>query len=388
MPLAIDALSGAVPVIVLLAALFLFAEALRDSGALDHLARWLVARAPRPEWLPAVVFLGFGVASPFLVNDALVVIGVPLLLAVAAGLRLPPKPLLLTLAFAVTVGSTLTPIGNPQNLLVALDSGIGSPFLEFLRYLALPTAVNLVAGAAYLHWRFRRSLRSDPSAPRSPPREPVRLIPPGGFWRTVPRRPVVVLFPAAIVAMVLLDADGALAGLSVPIWVTAGLAALLLLAVSPRRPRIVRRINWEILLLFAGLFVVVAGVVHGGLLASVLAYAPLPGPSRPITGLAAITATSAVGPQLVSNVPWVALEIPVLSAAGYSSATPVAWLALAAASTLAGNATLLGAASNLITVDLAERAGTRIGLAEFVRDGLPIAAISLAVLFALLALGL
>jgi len=94
------------------------------------------------------------------------------------------------------------------------------------------------------------------------------------------------------------------------------------------------------------------------------------------------------GSQLVSNVPWVALQIPVLNGLGYSGGTPVVWMALAAGSTLAGNVTLLGAVSNLIVVDSAEKLGVKIRLREFVRYGLPLTALSVLVLVGCLALGL
>jgi Na+/H+ antiporter NhaD/arsenite permease-like protein len=336
-----------------------------------------------------VLFVGFGVASAFLVNDALVVIGVPVLLAVARRIEAPPRPLLLTLAFAVTVGSTLTPFGNPQNLLVSIGSGLRSPVATFLRYLLLPTAVNLLLGAYYLRWRFSRELGRGSGVGGLPPGEAIPLLPSRGWGARVARHPVLVVFPLTLLVLVTLDVTAAVVGgPGVPIWMTAGAGAVVLLLLSPDRGEIVRKVNWEILLLFAGLFVVVAGVVHGGVVRVGEAYLPIPGPSRPAEGLASIVASSVVGAQLVSNVPWVGLQIPVLVAAGYGASTPVAWVALAASSTLAGNVTLLGAASNLIVVDLAERAGVRIGLRAFVRYGLPLAAISLAVLFVALLVGL
>lgn len=91
---------------------------------------------------------------------------------------------------------------------------------------------------------------------------------------------------------------------------------------------------------------------------------------------------------MVSNVPWVALQIPVLSGLGYGPGTPIIWMALAAGSTLAGNVTLLGAASNLILVESAEKLGVHIRLGEFVRHGLPLAAITITVLVVCLGLGL
>ncbi len=386
LPLAEAALANSATVLVFLFALFLFASALEASGALDHVARWLVGRAPRPQQLPVVLFVGFGIASAFLVNDALVVIGVPILLAVARRLNVAPRPLLLTLAFAVTVGSSLTPFGNPQNLLVALDSGLGDPVTTFLRYLLVPTAVNLGLGAVYLRWRFSAELTPSGPVPAPVPRP---LLPATGWRERLVRHPVLFVFPGTMVVLVTLDVTAAIVhGPQVPIWMTAAGGASVLLLLAPDRLRVVRTVNWEILLLFAGLFVVVGAAVHGGLVTAGERAVRLPGPREPLAGLATIMGSSVVGCQLVSNVPWVAVELPVLGAAGYTAATPVAWVALAAASTLSGNVTLLGAASNLIVVDLADKSGVRIGLRTFVRDGLPIAALSLLVLFACLALGL
>lgn len=383
------ALASAVPVLVFLFALFLFAGALDEAGALDHLARWLIGRARRSEDLPVVVVVGFGLASAFLVNDALVVIGVPVLVAVARRTALPSRPLLLSLAFAVTLGSALTPFGNPQNLLVSVASGLASPVTAFLRYLLLPTAANLAFGAWYLRRVFRREL--DPGA-RPPPGgigHGPALFPSGGWPARLGRHPVLLIFPGTLLVLITLDVTSSFVrGPAVPLWMTAAVGAAILLLVTPDRGPVVRKVSWEVLLLFAGLFVVVGGAVQGGLVAAAESLVPLPGPSSLGPGLLVVASTSVVGSQLVSNVPWVALEIPVLLAAGYSASTPVAWVALAAASTLAGNVTLLGAASNLIVVELAERSGVPIGLRAFVRHGLPIAAVSIVVLVACLMVGL
>jgi Na+/H+ antiporter NhaD/arsenite permease-like protein len=249
--------------------------------------------------------------------------------------------------------------------------------------------VNLVAGAYYLRWRFARELQRPAGLEPVTLGGPVRLLPWAGWRMRLARHPVLVLFPVTILVLVTLDVTAAVVrGPEVPVWLPAGVGAVVLLAVTPARLRVVRQVNWEVLVLFAGLFVVVGGVVHGGLVQAGEAALPLAGPGRPVAGLATIVLSSSAGAQLVSNVPWVALQIPLLSAAGYGPATPVAWVALAAASTLAGNMTVLGAASNVIVVDLAEKAGVKIGLRTFVQDGLPIAALSLGVLFLALLVGL
>jgi Na+/H+ antiporter NhaD/arsenite permease-like protein len=377
------------PILLFLLALFVFAQALEASGALDHLARWVIGRAETPAQLPFVLFVGIGLVSSLFINDALVLIGVPILVGVATRLRADPKPLLLVLAFSVTVGSTLTPFGNPQNLLVAVAGGFSSPVTTFFRYLALPTVLNLLLGGWYLNWAFRRSMPAhdthfEQAHAGAPP-----LLPTGGWGRRLARYPVLWIFPGTMIVLITLDIASALThGPAVPVWEIAIGGAVLLLVASPRRVRILHQVNWPILMMFAGLFVVVQGAVIGGVVTGLESILPIPGPGHTTAAMLTVVATSLGGSQLVSNVPWVGLQIPLLTGLGYSASTPVVWMALAAGSTLAGNVTLLGAASNLIVTETAEQLQIRIRLWDFVREGLPLTAITVTVLVACLLVGL
>jgi Na+/H+ antiporter NhaD/arsenite permease-like protein len=388
-PAAATVLGGDLPVLALLFALFLFVAALDRSGALDHLARWILSRARGPEDLPFLLFLGFGVLSGFILNDALVLLGVPLVFAVARRVAADPSPLLFSLAYAVTVGSVLTPLGNPQNLLVALGSGMSAPIAVFLRYLLVPTALNLVAGGAYLRWSFRNAARPPGrSTAAAFPRIP--LFPRDGWGRRLRRAPVLLLLPATLGLMVAFDLVTDLRGWSTPpIDLVALAGAALLLVASPGRVENLRRVDWSVLLLFVGLFLLVGGAQAGGVLAGVEHVLPIPGPGTPAPiALGSILGASLLGPQVVSNVPWVALEIPVLHGLGYGGGASVDWVALAAGSTLAGNLTLLGAASNLIVVEEAAKRAVTLRLAGFLRHGLPLVAITTGILFVCLWAGL
>ena len=385
-----SALTQAAPVLLFLFALFLFAGALERHGVLTHLARWLIGRAHRPADLPLVIFVGFGIASAFLVNDALVLLAVPLLYDLAKRSKMDPKPLLLAVAFAVTIGSALTPMGNPQNLLISISSGLQAPVATYLRYLLLPIAASIALGALYLRWVFAKKMgASTPEYERlragAPP-----LFPRGGWTARIVRYPVIVLFPATMILLIVLDvASASFGGTPIPIWEIALGGALVTLLLSPKRIAMLQAVDVRILVLFAGLFVVVGGAVAGGVIGSLETLLPIPPAGGPSTAaLPVIFATSLSAPQVVSNVPWVALQIPVLTGLGYGSSTPVAWVALGAASTLAGNVTILGAASNLILVDRAERVGIRIRLAEFMRYGLPVAALSTGLTFVALWFGI
>ena len=179
-------------------------------------------------------------------------------------------------------------------------------------------------------------------------------------------------------------------GFGIDVVVASGAALLLL--VTPGRVSVLSHVDWSTLLLFVGLFIVMAAEVSAGVVASMTGQLPLA--SRPTsggisaTGVGVIMLASVIGSQIFSNVPWVALSLPAMVGLGYSSATPIPWMALAAGSTLAGNITLLGAASNLIIVQQANKAGVQVRLLEFAKYGAPLAAISLLVTFACLALHL
>jgi Na+/H+ antiporter NhaD/arsenite permease-like protein len=139
-------LSINVDVILFLFGMFIIGEALVESGYLSHLAYGLFKRAKSPDQLLLAVLFGMGIASAFLMNDSLAIIGTPVVLLLAKQCRLPPKLMLLTLVFAVTIGSVMSPIGNPQNVLVAINGNVANPFVTFFRFLLLPTVVNIFFG--------------------------------------------------------------------------------------------------------------------------------------------------------------------------------------------------------------------------------------------------
>jgi Na+/H+ antiporter NhaD/arsenite permease-like protein len=382
------AISANFSVLIFLFAIFLFVAGLEQAGGLDHLARWIVGQAGSSRNLPLVLFVAFAAISAFVLNDGLVLVGVPLLLALARRIRIPPESLLLTLIFSVTVGSVPTPFGNPQNLLVSLSSGIATPVATFLRYLLLPTVVNILLGGLFVRQLYGRRI-SQQVAHAAPPEEPpVPLLPPGHLRPLLLRAPALLLFPLTMIALVTVDVTSSVTGgPAVPLYLVALGGALLTLLLTPERTHLFARVDWSILLLFGGLFVVVGGAVYGGVLSGIEAIVPIPGPGAPVPALGAILLSSLAGSQLVSNVPWVALQIPALHALGYGASTPWAWAGLAAGSTLAGNLTLLGAASNLIVVDQSEKAGIRIGMRAFLRGGLPLTFLTVGVLFVCLLAG-
>src|SRR5512136_247216 len=336
-------------VMIFLFGMFVVGVALRESGYLLHLSNRICRRAENRNQLLLLLVFSFGILSAILMNDTLAIIGTPLVLSFARSSRISPKLLLLPLAFSITTGSVLSPIGNPQNLLIAINGPSGNPFITFALYLAIPTVVGL--GLVYLFLRV--AFRGEPW------KEPLSLPP--GYVKDerlafITRVSLVVLitFIAVKVASFFVGLD-----FQVPLPAIALLSALPILAFSERRVEIARKVDWETLVFFAAMFVLMESVWESGFIQSLV---PIFGAGIPV-----ILRLSIAASQFVSNVPWVALYLPALP-----STSPAALMALAAGSTIAGNLSILGAASNVIIIQNAEKEGETLTFPEFVKIGLPL----------------
>ncbi len=368
-------------VILFLFSMFTLVTALDIAGVLDVFTTKLMLRAKRPEDVLYLTFFGFAAASAFLMNDTLALMGTPVMISLAKKMKIPSKPLLLSLAFAVTIGSTLTPMGNPQNLLVALASGMQAPVLIFAKYLLVPTLINLLL----TYYLLRRSFRREFAKARKNFRE---LI---DFEATVQREvwkdsrlaklaiSITALTIAAIFLVNLLEEVGI--GTPFGIAEVSLFGAVMLLASCGRSREIIQSIDWGILVLFASLFVLTQAMWNNGIIADMAHYLPAISVGNPQASLAAILVSSVLLSQVLSNVPMVALYIPLMKSLGFGSQSIYAWIALGAGSTLAGNLTLLGAASTLIIVEEAEKQGQSVKFFDFLKIGILVTALTVTVLY-------
>jgi len=364
-----EALGAIDPDIMLfLFGVFVVGQALEESGYLFHLSYLLFRRAGSADGLILLILFGFGLASAFLMNDTLAVIGTPLVLLLAKQHRMSPKVLLLALAFAVTIGSVASPIGNPQNLLIAIHGQMPNPFVEFFRHLALPTVISLLAAFFILKYFYRESFHGD------------ALV---HVRHDLRDKPLARLARVSLILIILLVVVKVALVFTMPqidfrlTWI-ALIAAAPILFLSPKRWRIVRHIDWRTLVFFAAMFVLIESVWMSGLFQSLMARGNLDP-----TSIGMIFAVSVLLSQLVSNVPLVALYLPMLMHAGTSTRE---LLALASGATLAGNLFILGAASNVIIIQNAERKGGHsLSFVEFARAGIPLTLVNVLVYWLFLA---
>jgi Na+/H+ antiporter NhaD/arsenite permease-like protein len=338
--------------ITLLLGMMIVVANLRFAGFFGLAALWLGERARHPLLLLLGVVVVAGVLSAFLVNDTVCLMLAPLVAELTLALGRQPVPYLLAVAMAANIGSTATITGNPQNIVIGSVSRI--PYAEFAEALA-PVAVAGLALLALLivtayPAEFLTRARLAPAA--------LRLR-----WN----RWLLLEASLAAVAMVALFFLG-----QPPAKVAIVVGSLLLLTRRIKPERVYREIDWSLLLLFCGLFIVVEGFEKAALTPALVRDMAELQLGRP--GVMAFVA--AVLSNLVSNVPAVLVLKPFVEA--LAEPRP-AWLALAMAATLAGNFTILGSVANLIVVQRARRHGIELGFWTYFRIGAPLTVMTIAV---------
>lgn len=342
-------------VMLFLFGMFVVGQALEESGYLAHVSYKVFRRAATRDTLVLMIVAGAGLASAVLMNDTLAIIGTPVVLLLARKHAMRPAMLLLALAFAVTTGSVMSPIGNPQNLLVAVHGGIPQPFITFLRWLLLPTLISLGLTVVILRRLYPDDFHT---AELKHSQEPIHDHDLALLSR-ISLLSVVVLIVVKVVAGIIGKGDILL----LP-HIALG-AALPVLVGSPKRWGILRRIDWQTLVFFAAMFVVMDSVWRTGFFQGLLGQAEVD-----LRSPAMILGVGILLSQLISNVPLVALFQPLMLHTGAGVAE---LMALAAGSTLAGNLFILGAASNVIIIQNAEkRTGDTLTFMEFARAGIPL----------------
>ncbi len=338
------------PTIVLLLGMMIVVSNLRLSGFFRLAADWVVRRAHHPRTLLAGVVAVSGTLSALFVNDTICLVMTPLVIEITLALGRNPVPYLLGVAMASNAGSVATITGNPQNMMIGALSRI--PYRTFSEALAPVAVFALVATWIALWLAFRKEF--DGRFIQVPPDQRLRLN-------------KVLLWKALVVSVGMV---GFFFG-GTPVAETAIVAGALLLVTRRVKPeRVYRDVDWALLAMFAGLFIVIAGVEKTPLAQEVLQIGGRYGLDR----IPALAFFSAVLSNLVSNVPAVLVFRPLVASL---SNAETGWLTLAMASTLAGNFTILASVANLIVVEKARPAVT-ITFRDYFRAGAPLTVVTLA----------
>ena len=347
-------------VMLFLFGMFVIGRAMEESGYLSHLSSKLFRQARSPDGLVLYILFGMGFLSAFLMNDTLAIIGTPVVIMLAKKSDVNTKLLLFALAFAITIGSVMSPIGNPQNLLIAVDGDVANPFVTFIKYLAVPTIVNLFVAYFILKIYYKKHFRVKKIVV-SP--EPITDKGLASLCR---------ISLALLLSLILIKIAIVSAGVKIDFRLTyiALASALPIIIFSPKRLEIIRRIDWHTMIFFAAMFILMASVWESGFFQR-----QLDSMNLNLASVSVIMIVAVIISQFVSNVPLVALYMPTLIQLGASTKE---LMALAAGSTIAGNLLILGAVSNVIIIHNAEKnARVTLTFLEFAKIGLPLTAINI-----------
>ena len=337
--------------IILLFGMMIVVVNLRLSGFFSLVAARVVEHAHRPTALLAAIVGVAGLFSAFFVNDTMCLVLTPLVLEIARTLDRDPVPYLLAVAMGSNIGSVATITGNPQNMMIGSFSGIG--YRHFLATLAPVALFGLILTIALIRLVYRREFGS--SAEVEVHKKTVQ-VDRGLMWKAI----VVAL---AMIVMFFV-------GWPVPkVALVAGAVLLITRRVDPEK--VYSGIDWGLLAMFAGLFIVVAGAERTSLEGWLTTLAQ----GLHLDNVFPLSAFTAILSNVVSNVPAVLIFRPFVEHVANPSR---AWLTLAMASTLAGNLTVLGSVANLIVIEQS-RGTVRIGFWQYFRVGAPLAVLTIAI---------
>ncbi|MES1243839.1 MAG: SLC13 family permease [Acidobacteriota bacterium] len=336
------------PTLALLFGMMLLSAQYRISGLYAAIGGRL-AKVGDPRRLLLGTIAVSALLSAVLTNDVVCFALTPVLAGALLESGHPPLPYLLAVACASNLGSALTPIGNPQNILISQRLGLA--FLPFLLACLAPVVLSLAA----LYLLLARRLESKAVPAHSE-----------ACLETTPldRRQAAKAVLLTVLAIGLFLSP-------IPAPITAlGVAGAVMLTRRTRTRDMLGLVDWQLLALFCGLFVVVRGFELSGWTEA--AGRALAAAGADLSQPRALIPVVAVLGNLVGNVPAVMLMLPFVGRA------PETGYALALASTFAGNAVLAGSIANLIVAEQAERMGIPIGFLDHLRVGLPVTLLSLA----------
>lgn len=355
--------------IILLLGMMIMVAVLEIDGFFALIAeRTITFSKTRNQFLLIVIFVT-GISSAFLVNDAVVLIFTSIIIVICRKANLNPIPFLIAEILASNAGSALTITGNPQNILIGMQMKMSYGYFLLLMapvsFLSM-TVIYFVIKFAYkdvfngkINLEFGEN-KKDYNYLSMKFSVPIFFLTVAGF------------FVSKII------------GFSYPLIALIG-ASLILLLGKVKPSKVVKEVDWVLLLFFAGLFIVVSGAEKSPFFGNIINSNPV---TETFNGIAFLHGLSLILSQIISNVPFTILMLPILN----STNSDLLWLTLASSATLAGNFTIIGAMANLIAIEIAKSLNIEIKFWEFFKVGAVVTIvtliISISIMYVYLILGL
>ncbi|MBI1730632.1 ArsB/NhaD family transporter [Candidatus Acetothermia bacterium] len=336
---------------------------LEETGVFEYISIRIAKMTRGNYWLLLLALSWFAFLASTLFNNVTTIIFVgSITLSISSILRVNPVPLLISEAIMSGVGGMATLIGDPPNVMIG--SAAGFTFLDFVLYLA-PIAIAIGLGTCLIfRWLYRHDLSHEVEDPKGL----MEMSERDAIQEPVVLRRILIVFAGVLVLFVvpqifqLLPSEVAMAG-----------AAVALVWVRPDLLEILNKIKWDVLLFFAGLFVIVGGLEAAGVLDLVAHSIGGLVKSNPILALLVVLWGSALFSAIIDNIPFTIALIPIITTLGSMGISIIPlWWALAAGVALGGCATPMGASANVYVMSLSESKGLPIGFQGWMRVGVPV----------------
>ncbi len=340
-------------VIVFLISMFTIGEALQESHYLEYITNILFRRVKHEDKLLLLFIIAVGILSMILTNDTIAIIGTTVCFMVAGHSKIPIKCLLLTLAFSVTSISLLSPYGSPQALIIAKEAVFQNAFIEFFIYQIIPTTISVAV--LFFMMKYAYHISSSEIQPAALPKiDDIRLF-------KLCRISVIMVISLIILRSIL---GFFVSSLNISLMWISIIGMLPIIIGSSKRIMLIRGIDWKTIIFFISMFIFMRSVWNSEFVQEFIQNT-----HYDVSNTTVIYLIGLLVSQLVSNVPLVMLYIPILD---HTNAQMVSYIALVAGSTLAGNLSILGAASNVIVIQQAEKRNIVISFFEFFKIGFPL----------------
>jgi len=336
--------------IILIFAMMIININLRLAGFFNIIANKVIAYSKTPRQLLIILTFSSGILSSLFLNDTIVIMFTPMIIEIVIHFKRNPIPYLIALATSANIGSAATIVGNPQNMIIGIQSGIS--FSEFMFYMfpislvclfLVVIVISIIYKKEFTNQKFEENLDKE----------------------TKIYRPLFIKSTAVLTLMLIAFLIGS------PVAITALAASAILLITRRIKPeRVFLEVDFSLLIFFACLFIISHQTNY--LLTSSVKISDLQFFSE--NRIINISIVASVLSNIISNVPAVLILSPIIK----EMINPEKiWLTLALSSTFAGNLTLLGSVANLIVVEMARKRGVNIKFTEYLKSGVIITIISL-----------
>ncbi|HEU5421034.1 MAG TPA: ArsB/NhaD family transporter [Streptosporangiaceae bacterium] len=354
-------------VIFLLLGMMIIVGIIKQTGIFDYLAIWSAKKTRGRPWRLMVMLMGItAVASPFLDNVTTIMLVAPVTVVVCDQLRIPAQPYLIAEVLASNIGGAATLIGDPPNIIIGSRAGL--TFTDFLVHMTPAVVVIFAAFVLVTKVLFRRSFQYNAERVAAV----LALQERRAITDPVMLRRCLAVFALVVAGFCLhsvLDLDPAIVALTG--------AGLMLLVTRAEVRTILAEVEWPTLVFFMGLFVLVGGLAHTGVIEAIGTWSAGLASSDFMTATALLFGSSLLG-AFFDNIPYVATMAPIVedlvAGAGDPAAGQALWWSFALGADFGGNGTAVAASANVVAIGIAARTGHPISFWMFTRYGIVVTA--------------